>query len=321
MRDSKLVFVVGMSGVGKSTTSKNLAKQYQNNKIKHKWLHEEIANHPIRDGEFSIGSTYSEADMDLNVEEMYKRWEKLVYEVMLSEDVYIIEGCLYQSIIRYFFDCNYPINKITHYYDRVMEILKPVKPTIIHLYRPNVKASFEEAFKIRGQRWKNIILKPDMKGYFSKHSYEGDDSIFKMEEDYQDIARSMSDRFQGYKIQVDTSDHLWDQHMKKITSYLGIKFRQDSKETPVDNPKKYCGTYGVKIDGHQHEIEIKEVDGQLYCRVFWWENMKLIHLGNDQFEIQSFPITLDFEFHNHKRAVKVDGIYGWNIMGKTLQEI
>jgi len=74
MIDTMLIIITGISGSGKSTTAQNLAWQYQRNNIQHQWLHEEKTDHPIRAGEFSIGSLYSERDLERNIQDMFCRW-------------------------------------------------------------------------------------------------------------------------------------------------------------------------------------------------------------------------------------------------------
>ena len=90
MKHSKLILISGMSGAGKSTTSQQLAKQYERNNIEHLWLHEEIANHPIRDGEFEIGDRLTEEGMALNIADMYERWTRLVDEIVFRLAVHTI---------------------------------------------------------------------------------------------------------------------------------------------------------------------------------------------------------------------------------------
>lgn len=324
MKDTKLIIVSGASGTGKSTTSQKLAQQYQKNGIKHLWLHEEIKDHPIREEEFSIGNLYSEEGMDKNILHMYNLWESLVDKIEKSDKIYLMEGCLYQNIIRYFFPCNYPIEKITQFYDSIMKIIEKLNPTIVFLYRSDMRESFEKAFKVRGERWKNIILNKDNNGlYFTKHKYEGDDSIYAMEVNYQEIANEMFKRYQGNKIKIDTADELWENHMENITQFLGLEYNHEETmeiEYPLD---KYCGKYSIRVNEYDHVLVIKSdsENENLYCQTSWWENMKLIPLGNNEFQMLSFPIKLSFQFHNDKKAMHVTGVYDWSIMGETMWEI
>ncbi|XMB86359.1 hypothetical protein RJG79_00750 [Mycoplasmatota bacterium WC44] len=326
MKNSKLIIVAGMSGAGKSTKSQNLANQYQQNGIKNLWLHEEIDAHPIRDGEFSIGDLTSQEGMEKNISDMYQRWNNLVNKIANDDTVYIMEGCLYQSIIRYFFPYNYPVEKITEFYDSIMEIIAKLNPTIVFLYKSRLKESFEKAFEVRGKRWKSIILNPENSGeYFTRHKYSGDESIYEMEESYQNLANDIFERYNGNKIKIDTSNELWEEHMKEITKYIGLEYFSEKKieiERPIE---EYCGKYVLTVDDYNHTLEIRmDNDNKgIHCYTFWWENMKLIPLGNDEFQMQSFPIKLSFQFHeNGRKAIYVTGTYGWKaIMNQTMWKI
>lgn len=318
MRNSKLIIVAGMSGCGKSTTAQQLSKQLECNGIKHLWMHEEIENHPIRDGEFKVGSLHTEKGMAANVTDMYSRWERLVEEIDASGSVYVMEGCLYQMIIRYFFTANYPHEKITQFYDRIMQIMSKLNPTIVFVYRTDVKASFEQAFEVRGERWKKIILDPEGDGYFTTHEYRGDESTYAMYEHYQQVANAMFERYQGSKIRLNTSDCDWGKHHQQLCAFLGLRYFPPQAPPPLLNLEQYCGRYTLDIDGQAAVVTIKVVDGGLYCQMSWWSNMKLISVGNHEFEALSFPIRFAFAMDEGKRSVTVKGNYGWGISGKTL---
>lgn len=320
MSDSRLILITGMSGSGKSTTAQQLAKQYQFNKVKHVWLHEEIADHPIREGEFEAGSLHTEEGMAKNIADMYDRWTRLADEIASSDSVYIMEGCLYQMIVRYFFACNYPEARIAEFYDRIMEIISGLDPTVVYLCRSDVRASFEQAFRVRGERWRGIILDPD-DPYFATHPYQGEESTYALYEHQQRVAAAMFDRIHGRKIMIDTSDGRWDQHHRQLTEYLGLQYVPPEAPPELVSPERYCGRYVIDIDGRQNGVTIKFEDGVLYCQMSWWSNMKLIPKGDHEFEAESFPIGFRFNLDHPTRSVEVLGTYGWGISGKTLLSV
>lgn len=319
MLKTKLILICGMSGAGKSTTAQQMAKQYQLNNVPYLWLHEEIDNHPIRDNEFNVASRDTVEGMDINAADMYLRWERLAEEICQSDRVYIMEGCLYQNIIRYFLGCHYPLEKITQFYDRIMAILAKVNPTIVFLYREDVKASFQQAFAVRGQRWQNIILDPEGEGYFTKHKYQGDESIYAIWEEYQTIAQQMFDRCHNRKLRLVTSDGQWQKHIQTLTEYVGLDYKHPAGAELLTDPASYCGRYQIQLADYTAQLLVKMVEGALYCQVSFWENMKLLPIGPHQFEIQSFPVTFTFDLE--QGSVTVGGNYGWEITGKTLYRV
>jgi len=318
MKDSKLVIVTGMSGTGKSSTSQQLSKQYEFNAIPCRWVHEEIDNHPIRkEGEFSIDRLDTEEGMRNNIAEMLSRWRALVDEIIKSKLVYLMEGCFYQSIIRYFFASHYTEEQIKTYYSQVLEILKPLHPTLVFLYRPQVKESFQQAFNVRGEQWRKIILGWEDEGYFKYHPYTGEESIYAMWEHYQRLINEHFDQYQGYKIKLLTADGQWHKHLQELTEYMGLHYI--SRELPkVEKPEQYAGAYMVENDPQQGRLLFKVYNGKLYGQTSWWNNMELLYLGNHEFEVLSFPIKYLFHPDRNPKAVTVNEEYGWGLNGKTL---
>ncbi len=98
--DTQLVIVTGMSGAGKSSTAKGLARQCRLNGIPHCWLEEETRNHPITTGEFGGGGLREQAELDRQIPAMLIRWEHLVRRIRRSHRLYILEGVFFQNIIR-----------------------------------------------------------------------------------------------------------------------------------------------------------------------------------------------------------------------------
>jgi len=205
MVHTKLIVITSMSGAGKSTTAQNLACQYQRNHIRYRWLHEEIRNRPIREGEFSIGSLRNEQDLDSNIQDMFQRWERLIHRILTSDPVYIMEGVLYDNILRYFYESHSSLEKITWYYDELMKRLAPAQPVVVYLCRSNIRATLEILYPLRGEWWKNIIRNMDQNQYCKDHGLVGEDGVYAMWQAYQDTGQNMFQRWSGEKIEIDTT--------------------------------------------------------------------------------------------------------------------
>jgi len=321
MLDTKLIIITGMSGAGKSTTAQSLACQYQRNHIRYCWLHEETKNHPIRDGEFSIGSLCSEEDLESNIQDMFQRWERLLQRISTSGRVFIMEGVLYDNILRYFYESHSSLEKITWYYDELMKRLAPAQPVVVHLCRANVRATLETLYQMRGQWWKNLILNMDQNQYCRDHGLAGEEGVYAMWQAYQDTARKMFARWSGKKIQIDTTAGAWESYMQRLTQFLEIDY-QPLAQPAVAEPEKYCGQYEIRFEDQLHTLDIKFDGTSLYCQAFW-PYMKLLPLGGNRFIISSFPVKLTFLENptGGVEAVRVRGSYDWEIMGKTLLKV
>jgi hypothetical protein len=310
-----------MSGAGKSTTAQNLACQYQLNHIRHRWLHEEIKDHPIRAGEFSIGSLGSDQDLERNMQDMFQHWERLIQRILTSGRVYIMEGVLYDNILRYFYESHSSLEKITWYYDELMKRLEPARPVVVHLCRANVRATLEAMYQKRGQWWKNLILNMDKNQYCKDHGLVGEDGIYAMWQAYQDTAHKMFQRWSGKKIAIDTTAGEWEKYLECLMQFLGISY-QPPAQPAIAEPGKYCGRYEICLEDQLHTLDINFDGTSLYCQAFW-NYMELLPLGDNRFIMSSFPVKLTFLENSTGavEAVRVRGSYDWEIMGKTLLRV
>ena len=319
--DHKLILIGGMSGTGKSTIAQKVARQFQLNGVPHTWLHEEVKNHPIRDGEFKKGSLYTLQGMDANVEDMYTRWVDFAEVISVSGDKsYIVEGCFFQSIIRCFLDSVYTTDQIIKYFDKVSNIIRSLDPLLVFLYRRDIKANFESVYDLRGEWWKQLILIPQEKGYFEHHPYVGDESIYAMWSEYQELSQAIFDRFGSAKLKIDTANCMWDDYIRRVVETVGLKYVPPPVSI-LDNPSRYCGSFVDKQGGENYALEIRydEERAALYC-VGFWSYMELNPIGVDVFEMASFPIEITYEFIGDRKAIHITGTYDWDIVGRTLEE-
>lgn len=201
--------------------------------MKHAWYHEETEDHPIRwanGGEFTVGDLNTEEGMKLNIADTYTRWKALIKEMQTKGGIYLVEGCLYQNIIRYFIPGKYSDEKIIEYYDELMHILEPANLHIIYLYRPNVADSFKKAFAVCGKRWENIIT-------------EGMDNLdFSDEVSYHLLARQIFADYEGKRLDIDTSNDDWADYYKSICHFLKIEY-YDRQYISIINPQVYAGSF------------------------------------------------------------------------------
>lgn len=319
MISTSLIIITGISGTGKSTTAIALSNLLTKNGIDHVYLHEECENHPIREDEFSYGSVKSEADMDVNTRIMLERWENFASSIQTAGKLFVLEACLYENIVRYFFECDYHHSRILDFYDRLMAILKPLNPAVVHLRTSDLRTTFEKVFKERGEWWKDLILKDRCK-YFINHGYTKDEDNYHLAEDYQNLAVQAFQRYQGPKIYLNTLEARWSAYHEAICSFLEIDYIRAYPKT-CQTPEDYCGAYQVCKENRRLGFHVFVENDKLWCRSFW-PYMELEYEGNDCFGIKSFPIRLCFErYGNAVTAVNVEGNYDWGLCGIRLEKV
>lgn len=314
----QLILVDGHSTVGKSTTSKSVYKQiaYQD---KIYWLHEECEKHPIRHEEFEADDIHSLDGMELNRQVMLQKWGKFKEEIEQGKQVCITEGCFLHSLDRYLLNSAWNEEQIINYFQQILEIIRPLNPLIVFLYRPDIRQSFEKAFKARGDWWRELILSvPGPYGFFKTHEYIGDDSIYASLAYEQEQMAKIFDTLSCDKLKIDTTNECWDNYIREITETAGYKYYEE--ENKLSEIEKYCGTY--QLEGGEDTWDIS-FDGEtklIYTSLFW-PYMPMKYIGNEQFELISFPVMLQFDIMAEKMQFTVSGNYDWQYNDKKFIKI
>lgn len=306
---TRLIIIDGHSTVGKSSISKSV---YDQLKGKHQtvWLHEECTGHPIREEEFKAGNLCTWEGMEKNRVEMLQSWKKLQKKIEKEEKIYIMEGCFLHQIDRYLISSIWTEKEISGYYAEIVEILRPLQPLYVFLWRKDLRESFQLAFHARGSWWKNLILnEPEPVGYFQSHPYTGEESIYDSILFEQEQMDAVFQSLPADKVKLETSEETWNIYTETIMKAMGESY-VDKRRVQV-NPLPFAGTYRSQ-KGHTWRISYDAKKGLLYSSLFW-PYMPMEIIKENVLELISFPVTLHFG-ENHSSFI-VQGDYDWDLNG------
>ncbi len=302
-----------MSGSGKSTVAQRLYRHLIQQNHPTKWLHEEIRQHPIRHQEFQTININNSLDFDVQCNVMLDRWRALVAHIQSNQEIVIIEGCLYQNIIRYFLDAHIPLSKMTRFYDNVMDILQPLHPLLVFLRPSSVETALQQVFEQRGVWWKRLILTPNRQGYFKEVPYKNEHSIYQMWEHYQQIADYQFYRYNGSKLRFDPLFQRVNEIIYEILKECEVPFEEIVIQGIQPYWIHYCGDYQATIDQQKRKIRIFIEENNLYCRGFW-PQMRLLPIKEHHFEFDSFPMELNFSQIDSTWQFTITGDYDWEVL-------
>lgn len=320
-KKGRMILIDGMCGTEPSTVAQKLNRQFALHTLPHRWMHQEIAEHPIRDGEFTMGSTKTLEGMEINTREMLKRWQNLVDMIVESGEIYIIENCFFLSVCRYFAESAYTVEQTLEYFYHLSEILTKADTLLVYLRSPNVKESLEHAFTICGKWWKDLILTPSGEKYFHINEYKGDETIYQTWDLHQEISDEVFTHYSGDKLMLDTPVGSWYDHPEKILSHIDLPYI-DVPPIKIQSPEQFCGKYSVVIDGEKEIVQIMyDATHKTLYAVAFWDYMKLCPIAPNAFEIESLPIVFTFSNVENEKAIIVTGEYDWGIVGKTLNKL
>jgi thymidylate kinase len=160
MRDTRLIFVEGLPGAGKSTTGEYLAASAQKVGIGVRYLPEAQPGHPLNVGGplHPAGLTtgdelFRRYTVETYVAESLDRWRSFVTHTGDAESVQILDSYPYQNAARVLLQLDAPTAVIQAYARDVETIAQPLQPVLLYLERQITPEALGTTAGARGEAW------------------------------------------------------------------------------------------------------------------------------------------------------------------------
>lgn len=145
-----LVLFEGLPGSGKTTTSRQVAASYRAEGLTCRWALEEDDLHPAfgRD----VRRQHRRPDYD---DICIRRWQYLVERA--CEGPWLLEGCAFQSTVRFMFEQAWSLDRIEAYWRRFEAVVAAVGAVHVHLVHPDPESFLRShTMAVRAPVWSKI---------------------------------------------------------------------------------------------------------------------------------------------------------------------
>jgi len=301
---NKIIFVEGIPGCGKSTTSQRIYEELIKNNIPCKWLHEGLVDHPLwqeRDDFFNEDGYIEKKDFDLYTESLLKKIEKIIEDIHENNTTYVIDGHLLSSFSNVYYNADCDKDKILEYFSLLEEVLSSCNPLLLYLQTERVRAHSIETWESRAMWTKAMAIDYYGKAPRLKRSeIEGEDVIYEYINPLQNQNLEFYDLISFDKLKFIIDERKYDLYHKTIMDHLNLKVYDAIKDP--SNYEEYVGIYDNDRDKKNIFVKIKE--DKLVCD--WGQlNMVLNYVETDVYSLRSYPIKLHFKRDN-KKVVAID---------------
>lgn len=129
---SKLIFVDGLPGSGKSTTAQFVALQLQKHNLKARWFYEVEEPHPIH--------YWDAANRDEFAQKSLQLWRLFAASARQSDEITVLESSLFQRTLGLVLARYENINEewLIEYYAELQEIIVELAPMLVYYYQVDV---------------------------------------------------------------------------------------------------------------------------------------------------------------------------------------
>lgn len=212
-----------------------------------------------------------------------EKWEVFASEASKASEVILLDSSLFQFQIFTFLLKNTPFERMEGFIQKLFNILAPLKPVLIYLYREKTEDAIAYLEKQRGVEFLEYIYERDKKEPFYKNRPSGAEGMRQFLRHYGCWVNNLYETAKCRKMDLELSKEHWSRYEEKQLSFLNLENLQSPKA------QCYCsGTYR----NEEMDIEIKIEEGDLIDG--WGKHRKLIPKSNCEFYIHNLPITIKF---------------------------
>lgn len=162
---TRLIFVEGLPGSGKSTTAGYVASELQRLDIAHRLLREREPRHPLNvGGEIHPTGSTSGAQMFETysitsfIEESVSRWNVFVAEALLAARVNVLDSYPFQNSVRILYQMDVDPSTLASYQSQVYDKVAKLGPILIYLDPGDPTRAFREITRRRGPAWTDYFV-------------------------------------------------------------------------------------------------------------------------------------------------------------------
>jgi hypothetical protein len=279
--DTKIIFIEGIAGSGKSTTAQLLYSNLYKHGYTVKLIHEFYRPHPIHELNIEEPKTW--------ISKTLANWHNLRDTLIKTNEIMIMDGTLFQCTIGVLLEMDVKVPVIRQYANQIPDILKPLNPILIYFYQNDFERAIRAAYQQRKDPWSRRVYDfVSNARFFKNRKLCGLDGYI----EYNRVLRNMTDNlYSEYnlkKISIENSAGDWNLYHHIIADFLSVPLIEPDDIQHND----YTGVY--KDRESTRTCFIKKNNNELEIHGYYTIPKYLILRECDNFFVQGKPIELLF---------------------------
>jgi|GEM_PF-2191710 len=254
--ESRLIFIDGISGSGKTSTGQFLYRQCLLNGLDVNFLHEFHIPHPIHEWSLTDAGEWIDVTLD--------HWRMFVDNTFGSENIVIMDSTLFQGTMAVLLELDVDRDTILDYAVQVPEIIKPLNPSLIYFYQTDYRKALLRIYNEREERTKikkNNYIRTIR--YGQNRQLYGHEGYMQFVEELRDISNELVSKYDISKICIENSQGDWNDYHRQIMQFLSLPYIKE-----VITAGDYEGLYRDLRSGQECHIRHNS-DEELEIRGFF----------------------------------------------------
>ncbi len=156
-----------------------------------------------------------------------EKWEAFVNAALQNDTIYILDSSIFQYQIFTFLLNGADKQRLTRFVRSIMDMLIPLRPALIYLYREKTEDSITFIEKQRGIKDLESTWERDKERPYYRNKQQDVTAFFDFLMDYADCASRLYDESECDKLRIEITAQTWDAYEAEMLRFLGI-MRQDA---------------------------------------------------------------------------------------------
>jgi hypothetical protein len=199
-----VVLFEGVPGSGKSTTSRRVYERYSASGLSCHWALEESKDHPF------FGAAVRARHRETEFAEICLRQWSAVVDASRG-DVWLLDGCAFQSTVRFMFEQCTDLDEILRYWSRAEQILSEAGTMLVYLEQRDPAGYMRDhTLAARGATWTSkIVAHVESTPRGREQTLRGVDGIIEFWMQYRALCDQLVERSRLPLLRLDCSERPW----------------------------------------------------------------------------------------------------------------
>jgi hypothetical protein len=233
MRNSKLILIDGLPGLGKSTAAATFATRLKSKQLMVNLLMEIQPGHPLNVGGelHPAGSTTGEAlftryTPQTFVAESLERWQSFVAAASQSQAINVLDSFPFQNSIRILLQMDATFDFMLAYANQVETLILPLNPLLIYFNQPDISEAFSHVDQItaqRGKEWTDYVIRLVTNcPYAEARHLKGFQGVLTFITDYKQLIDALLPHSRIPRLELEHCSGNWDACYRQIATFLEL---------------------------------------------------------------------------------------------------
>lgn len=208
-------------GSGKSSTATFISLQLQWNGYRNRYIFEGEYPHPTK----LVDHIPPPKTPEIYIEKSLEKWQQFVRTAQNNETVHVFDGQLFHGDMTEIMMMNAKDHLISQYIESLIDIVKPLLPTLIYFHQENIERAMRKIFAQRGHGWEHhqVEWKTNMP-YCKARGLHGSQGLIQFYRDYRAFTDRLFSNIKIKKIDIENSTGQWPVYCKQILDFLGLEY-------------------------------------------------------------------------------------------------